>query len=58
MEAGTRQNAQIIHEQSLRYVSDAWNLLLSHARDLASANGVKPEQLILGVHRITPMTLV
>ena len=47
MEAGTRQNVQIMHERGIRYVSDAWKTLLSHAPKIAEEHGVKPHELIL-----------
>ncbi|KAI0087609.1 hypothetical protein BDY19DRAFT_892908 [Irpex rosettiformis] len=47
MEAGTRQNVQVVHERVIRYVSDAWKTLLSYAPRLAEQHGVKPQDLIL-----------
>ena len=47
MEAGTRQNVQIMHEKAIRYVSDAWKMLLSCAPKIAEEHGVKPHELIL-----------
>ena len=47
MEAGTRQNVQIMHERGIRYVSDAWKTLLSHAPKVAEEHGIKPHELIL-----------
>lgn len=48
MEAGTRQNVQIMHEKVIRYVSDAWKTLLSRAPKIAEERGIKPHELILG----------
>ncbi len=48
MEAGTRQNVQVVHEKVVRYVSDAWKALLSHASGLAAKHGVEPHDLVLG----------
>ncbi|KAI0341257.1 hypothetical protein BDW22DRAFT_341386 [Trametopsis cervina] len=47
LDAGTRQNVQLVHEKAVRYVSDAWKLLLVCARDIAKTHGVKPEDLML-----------
>ncbi|KAI0688494.1 hypothetical protein BC835DRAFT_1419088 [Cytidiella melzeri] len=47
IEAGSRQNVNLVHEEAVRYVSDAWKTLLHRAPELALAHGVKPQDLML-----------
>lgn len=53
VEAGTRHNMQVVHEQAAKYASDAWRILQGCARKLASAHGIKPEELMLSEHYST-----
>lgn len=43
------------HETGLTSVNNAWQLLIAHGTSLASAHGVKPQDVILGI--ILPLPL-
>ena len=49
LNAGERDNLQVIYECSVVSVSTAWQVLLEHAQSIASKNNVKPEDLMLGM---------
>ncbi|CAL1697986.1 unnamed protein product [Somion occarium] len=45
--AGTKQDLQVLHDESFTSLNDAWQFLLEHGKSLADAHKLKAEDLVL-----------
>lgn len=48
--AGTKQDLQVLHDESFTSLNDAWQFLLEHGKSLADAHKLKAEDLVLGMY--------